>query len=69
VSPSEFLGYAARCIDCGLSIDHRFATHKLRTAQYLSLTLPTEEDSGIVDQGNVVLRFLLAAEIARSDGE
>ena len=69
---SEFLGFVARCVDCDLSIDHRLATDRLQAAQYIVLTLPTAQDwqEGIpADKQQVVLRFLLAAAIARSEGK
>jgi len=66
--PSEFLGYAARCIDCGLSVDHHLASDKLKTVEYLALTLPVENDRGRVEPQHVVLRFLLARAIAKADG-
>lgn len=69
---SEFLGFAARCIDAGLPLDaHLAGSHeqRKRAADYVILTLPQPQDDPTpATHDERVMRFLLAAEIARSEG-
>lgn len=70
---SEFLRYCARLIDAGEEITQGDAeligpSKRATAAHYLILTCAVRGDSDRPAGRARILRFLLAAEMARSDG-
>lgn len=67
---SEFLGFAARSIEAGIPILPKLAPKGW--GEYAAMTLPQSCDFSVSAKELVetrVMRFLLAAEIARSEGK
>jgi hypothetical protein len=68
VSPEQFLRYCARCIHADIPISLATVLSKearVVACQSLMLTLPGTKDDDTSSKEHRILRFLLAAEIAR----